>query len=83
MGYLLGRFGKIIGPTPLAISKSQNMEKILEIAKVADDYQNQNEYSMKTVYDMGTTFDKEVDGVTIEMLSSIEHTPAVIIRELK
>ncbi len=83
MGYLLGRFGRIIGPTPLAISKPQNMEKILEIAKVADDYQNQTEYSMKTVYDMGNTFDKEVDGVTIEMLSSIEHTPAVIIRELK
>ena len=83
IGYLLGRFGKIIGPTPLAISKSQNMEKILEIAKVADDYQNQIENSMKTVYDMGSTFDKDIDSVTIDMLSSIEHTPAVIIREIK
>lgn len=82
IGYLLGRFGKIIGPTPLAISKPQNIEKIMEIAKVADDYQNQNEYRMETVYDMGNTFNGKIDGVTIEMLSSIEHIPAVIVREL-
>jgi len=82
MGYILGRFGKIIGPTPLAVSIPQNMEKIMEIAKVADDYQNQNEYSMETVYDMGNTFNGTIDSVTIEMLSSIEHIPAVIIREL-
>lgn len=83
IGYLLGRFGKIIGPTPLAISKPQNMEKVMEITKVADDYQSQNEYSMETVYDMGNTFDGEIDGVTVDMLSSIEHTPAVIVRKLK
>jgi F420-0:gamma-glutamyl ligase-like protein len=83
MGYLLGRFGKIIGPTPLAISKPQNMEKVMEIARVADDYQNQSEYSMETVYDMENTFDGEIDCVTVEMLSSIEHMPAVIIREIK
>ena len=83
MGYILGRFGKIIGPTPLAISKPQNIEKTLEIAKVADDYQNQNECSMKTVYDMGNTFNGEIDGVTVEMLSSIEHMPAVIIRKFR
>ncbi len=83
MGYILGRFGKIKGPTPLAISKPQNMEKVMEIAKVADDYQNQTEQSMKTVYDMGNTFDREISEVTIEMLSSIEHMPAVIIRNLK
>lgn len=83
IGYIMGRFGKIIGPTPLAISKPQNMEKVLEIAKVADDYQNQNECGMKTVYDMGNTFDEEINGVTVEMLSSIEHMPAVIIRKLR
>ncbi len=81
-GYFLGRFGKIIGPTPLAVSKQCDLEKIMKIAKIADDYQNENEYSMKTVYDMGNTFDGEIDGITIEMLDSIEHMPAVIVRKL-
>ncbi|MBI5681452.1 MAG: coenzyme F420-0:L-glutamate ligase [Methanobacterium sp.] len=82
-GYVLGRFGKIKGPTPLAVSKIEDLEEIMEIAKVADDYQNQNEYSMETVYDMGKTFNLEIDGVTVEMLSSIEHMPAVIVRKRK
>ncbi len=80
-GYVLGRFGKIKGPTTLAISKMHDLEEITEIAKVADDYQNQNIYSMETVYDMGKSFDLEIDGVTVEMLSSIEHIPAVIVRK--
>jgi len=80
--YFLGRFGKIVGPTPLAISKDYELYKILEIAQIADEYQNNKEYSMKTVYDMGKAFNDEIDGVTIEMLNSIQHTPAVIIRNL-
>lgn len=80
-GYFLGRFGKIIGPTPLAVSAHQDRGKLMGIAKIADDYQNKSEYSMKTVYDMGKTFNNEVDNVTIEMLDSIQHIPAVIIRE--
>jgi len=83
LGYLLGRFGKIIGPTPLAVSKPLDIEKIIKIAKIADDYQMKNEYNMETVYDMKDTFDGKIDGVTIEMLSSIEHTPAVIVRKLQ
>ncbi|MGF7117830.1 coenzyme F420-0:L-glutamate ligase [Methanobacterium oryzae] len=82
-GYFLGRFGKIIGPTPLAVSKKYELKEIIEVAKIADDYQNQNEYSMKTVYDMGNTFDGEIDEITIEMLDSIEHMPAVILRKLE
>ena len=79
-GYFFGRFGKIVGPTPLALSKPYDLDKIMEIAQIADDYQNKNEYSMKTVYDMEKTFNDKVDCVTIEMLDSIQHTPAVIIR---
>lgn len=79
-GYFFGRFGKIMGPTPLALSKPYDLDKIMEIAQIADDYQNKNEYSMKTVYDMGRAFNDKVDCVTIEMLDSIQHTPAVIIR---
>lgn len=79
-GYLLGRFGKIKGPTPLGVSKNLDIDTIMKIAKIADDYQTKNENSMETVYDMGNTFDKEINEVTVEMLNSIEHMPAVIIR---
>ncbi len=81
-GYLLGRFGKIKGPTPLGISKNCNIDTIMKIAKIADDYQMENDHSMATVYEMKNIFKGEIDGVTVEMLSSIEHTPAVIIRKL-
>lgn len=81
-GYLLGRFGKIKGPTPLGISKSCDIETIMKIAKIADDYQMENENSMATVYEMKDAFNGAIDSVTVEMLSSIEHTPAVIIRKL-
>lgn len=81
-GYLLGRFGKIKGPTPLGISKNCNIETIMEIAKIADDYRMENEHSMATVYEMKDVFHGETDGITVEMLSSIEHIPAVIIRKL-
>lgn len=79
--YLLGRFGKIKGPTPLGVSKDFNIEKIMKIAKIADDYQMQNENSMATVYEMKDAFSGEMDCITVEMLSSIEHMPAVIIRK--
>lgn len=81
-GYLLGRFGKIKGPTPLGISGKYDIDNIMEIAKIADDYQAENEHSMATVYEMKDAFHGEIDGITVEMLSSIEHMPAVILRKL-
>ncbi|HML05253.1 MAG TPA: gamma-glutamyl ligase, partial [Methanobacterium sp.] len=81
-GYLLGRFSKIKGPTPLGVSKDLDIDTLMEIAKIADDYQMKNKNSMETVYDMGNTFNKQIDEVTIEMLNSIEHTPAIVIRKL-
>ncbi|MGB9937655.1 MAG: coenzyme F420-0:L-glutamate ligase [Methanobacterium sp.] len=80
-GYVLGRFGKIKGPTPLGVSRNFEIEEIMKVAKIADDYQTENENNMATVYDMKDVFDGEVDGVTIDMLSSIEHMPAVIVRK--
>jgi F420-0:gamma-glutamyl ligase-like protein len=79
-GYLLGRFGKIKGPTPLGVSKNIGIDTILKLARIAEDYQAKNEYSMPTVYEMKDAF--QSDGVTVEMLSSIEHMPAVIIKKL-
>ncbi|MGZ7134383.1 MAG: coenzyme F420-0:L-glutamate ligase [Methanobacterium sp.] len=81
-GYLLGRFGIIKGPTPLGVSKKFDIDIIMKIAKIAHDYQEGIEGGMATVYDMKDAFHGDIDGITIEMLSSIEHTPAIIIREL-
>ncbi|HEX7467588.1 MAG TPA: coenzyme F420-0:L-glutamate ligase [Methanobacterium sp.] len=81
-GYILGRLGKIIGPTPLAVSKFQEIDKILQIAKVAEEHQKKNEINVETVYDMKEAFEGELGGVTVEMLESIPHTPAVIVRTL-
>ncbi len=36
---------------------------------------------MDTVYDMTETFNEDITGVTIEMLESVEHAPAVIVRK--
>lgn len=79
-GYLLGRLGKIKGPTPLGVSKNIDIHTLIKIAKIADDYQMENENSMATVYEMKDTFNEEIDSITLEMLSSIQHMPAVIVR---
>jgi len=79
-GYILGRFGRIIGPTPLGISKSHDINETLKIAQTAEDYHKKNEMDIETVYDMKNMFDGDINGVTIEMLNSVEHTPAVIVR---
>mgnify|MGYP000859423542 FL=1 len=81
LAYLLGRIGTVKGPTPLAASRSENIDKIIKIAKMAEDYQKERDTSMETVYDMKETFHENITGVTIEMLESVEHTPAVIVRE--
>lgn len=82
LGYILGRFGRIVGPTPLAVSRPQEIDKILEIAKIAEDHQKKSEINVETVYDMKKVFEGELSGVTVEMLESIPHTPAVIVRIL-
>lgn len=81
-GYLLGRIGKIKGPTPLAVSKNEDVDRVIQMAKLAEEYHKEKDINMETVYDMKKTFDEDIAGVTIEMLQSIEHTPAVIVREI-
>ena len=107
-GYVLGRWGNIKGPTPLAVSRTRDVnkrrnhdaertktglqdtnkdsthdiDKSIEIAKIAEECQEKNDLNLETVYDMKKTFDGGLTGVTVEMLESIEHTPAVIVREL-
>lgn len=80
LGYLLGRIGTVKGPTPLAVSRDEDIDKIIKIAKMAEDYQKEKDTNMETVYDMKKTFNQDITGVTIEMLESVEHIPAVIVR---
>ena len=81
-GYLLGRFGNLLGPTPLGISHPQKLYKTLKIAKMAEDYHKNNEKDIETVYDMENMFKGDIKGVTVEMLDSMIHTPAIIVRKL-
>ncbi len=81
-GYLLGRFAKILGPTPLGVSRPQNLDNALKIAKIAEDYHKNNEKDIETIYDMKNIFKGDITEVTVEMLDSVEHTPAIIVRML-
>ena len=81
-GYLLGRFGNLLGPTPLGISTPQELDIALKIAKMAEDYHKHNEKDIETVYDMKNMFNGDIKGVTVEMLDSMTHTPAIIVRKL-
>jgi len=81
-GYILGRWGSIKGPTPLAVSQPQDIDKSIEIAKIAEECQKKVDRNLETVYDMKKAFNGEITGVTIEMLESLKHTPAVIVRRL-
>jgi len=81
-GYLLGRFAKLLGPTPLGVSRPQKLENALKIAKIAEDYHKNNEKDIETVYDMENIFKGDIKDVTVEMLDSVVHTPAIIVRKL-
>jgi F420-0:gamma-glutamyl ligase-like protein len=80
-GYLLGRIGTIQGPTPLGISQPHNIDKILQIARTAEECQKNHENSMETVYDMQKLSEGDINNITVEMLDSITHMPAVIVRK--
>jgi F420-0:gamma-glutamyl ligase-like protein len=81
-GYLMGRLGKIMGPTPLAVSIEMDVDRAIAIAKLVEDYHKENDLIMETVYDMRDVFNQNLEEVTIEMLESIEHTPAVLVKEI-
>ena len=80
-GYLFGRLGKILGPTPLGVSKSHSIDYIMQIARAAEECQKNHENNMETVYDMQKISNGDVNNITVEMLDSITHMPAVIVRK--
>jgi F420-0:gamma-glutamyl ligase-like protein len=59
-----------------------NLETILQVSLMAEECQKKNEITMETIYDMIQTFKEGFSGVTVEMLDSVPHTPAVIVRML-
>jgi F420-0:gamma-glutamyl ligase-like protein len=81
-GYLMGRLGSIQGPTPLGISHPQNIDNILQIARIADEFQRKSGNNTETVYDMQKKLNGDIKTISVEMLDSIPHIPAVIVRKV-
>lgn len=83
-GYLLGRFGKIRGHTPLGVSEYIDVELAIDIANIAEEYQESLENHVATVYNMVDQFEEDASNteVSIEMLDSVVHTPAVVVRKI-
>lgn len=80
-GYLLGRLGTILGPTPLGVSQPHNLDDVMQIARAAEECQKKHENSMETVYDMQKLIDGDLSDITVEILDSVVHMPAVIVRK--
>ncbi|MDO5860420.1 coenzyme F420-0:L-glutamate ligase [Methanobrevibacter sp.] len=79
-GYLKGQLSENMGSTPLGCSEKISIEKGLEIANIAEDYQKSLSTEMKTIHSVKSVLGTEISEVTIDALDSITHTPAVIIR---
>ena len=80
-GYFKGQLSENMGSTPLGCSEKISVEKGLEIANIAEDYQKSLSTEMKTIHSVKEVLGTEMDEVTVEALDSITHTPAVIIRK--
>ncbi len=80
-GYVKGQLGENMGSTPLGCSEEISVEKGLEIANIAEDYQKSLATEMSTIHSVKSVLGTEETNVTVEALDSITHTPAVIIRK--
>ncbi|MCL2687566.1 MAG: coenzyme F420-0:L-glutamate ligase [Methanobrevibacter sp.] len=81
-GYVLGQLFKNMGSTPLASSSKINVEKGIELANIAEDYQKSLATNMETIHSVTDVLGQNIDEVSVETLDSIIHTPAVIIRRI-
>jgi len=80
-GYFKGQLSENMGSTPLGCSENMSVDKALEIANIAEDYQKSLSTEMKTIHSVKKVLGTSISEVTIETLDSITHTPAVIIRK--
>ena len=81
-GYVKGQLGENMGSTPLGCSEKITVEEGLKIANIAEDYQKSLSTAMSTIHSVKEVLGTDTNGVTVEALDSITHTPAVIIRRL-
>ena len=82
-GYTLGQLSENLGSTPLGCSREIAVDEAIEIANVAEDYQKSLSTAMETIYSVKEVLGSDTDGVTVESLDSIIHTPAVLIRKIE
>jgi len=82
-GYTLGQLSENLGSTPLGCSREITVDEAILIANVAEDYQKSLSTAMETIYSVKEVLGSDTDGVTVESLDSIIHTPAVLIRKIE
>lgn len=80
--YILGQLSTNAGSTPLGSSCEISVEKGIEMANIAEDYQKRLSTNMETIHNVKNVLGANIDDVSIEALDSIVHTPAVIVRKL-
>ena len=83
IGYTLGQLSENMGSTPLGCSREIEVEEALKMANIAEDYQKSLSTAMETIYSVKEVLGSDTDGVTVESLDSIIHTPAVLIRKME
>ena len=72
-----------MGSTPLGCSREIEVDEALKMANIAEDYQKSLSTAMETIYSVKEVLGSDTDGVTVESLDSIIHTPAVLIRKME
>lgn len=81
-GYLLRFFSKKIGVTILASTVNIDLDRLIYLANCCENCQRINSDNFfETVYNMKETFSSSYDDVNIEMLCSVCHIPAVLVRK--
>lgn len=80
-GYLKGQISENMGSTPLGCSEKIDVKTALKFANIAEDYQKSLATEMKTIHNVKSVLNLDINEITIESLDSITHTPAVIIRK--
>ncbi|WP_241776194.1 coenzyme F420-0:L-glutamate ligase [Methanosphaera sp. WGK6] len=81
IGYFLKIFSKKVGPTILASTIKCNIYKLIELGTIAEKCQKENnENFFETIYNMQNVFDTDYNQITNDMLKTVTHIPAVLIR---
>lgn len=80
-GYVLRKFSKKLGPTILASTEDCDITKLIKLGNIAEKCQIENSDNFfETVYNMKSLFNSTYDNITTDMLNTVTHIPAVIIR---